>query len=339
MTTSTHLPLCIYCGTARPADETRCPHCGRPWIDVRVGDRAEQSVLAMAGVAVVAGRTVATASPPPAPRPAAGVPGGGEQPIGDPDPNSDPSRRFVWFIPALIAGIAVIVIGLFGFGLLDGEGATTVAQATTLPPATTAPVTVPPAPSTTVAAATTTSTAPATTTTVPGPGMIAPVGDPIPLSSLTLKAGGIGPIAFEEPATDAIGRLVSSIGKPTETGVTDEDLGLCAGDDGRFVRWDGLTAVVSGTLEDGTFVGYRYDDVSVPTMQLDLSTPSDLRVGDSVARLNEIYSSYQIDYISTAGTDMFRLSGGDGLLLWGPVTSVEDSGRVEGIYAPDVCSG
>src|SRR5665811_848058 len=116
-------------------------------------------------------------SPPPAPRPAAGVPGGGEQPIGDPDPNSDPSRRFVWFIPALIAGIAVIVIGLFGFGLLDGEGATTVAQATTLPPATT------------------TSTAPATTTTVPGPGMIAPVGDPIPLSSLTLKAGGIGPIA------------------------------------------------------------------------------------------------------------------------------------------------
>ena len=35
---------------------------------------------------------------------------------------------------------------------------------------------------------------------------------------------------------------------------------------------------------------------------------------------------------------LFRLSQADDLLLWGPVSSIEDSGRVEGIYAPDACS-
>lgn len=242
----------------------------------------------------------------------------------------------MWLIPAIIAGVAVIVVGLFAFGLLDGPVDTTAAQNTTIPTVTSAPVTTTQAPTTTTVAQTTTSTT-VTPTTIPAPGMIDPVSDPIPLSALTLNSGGIGPIAFDDPAEEAIGRLVSSIGEPSETGSADENLGLCAGDDGRFVRWDGLTAVVSGTLADGTFVAYRYDAISVPTMQLDLSTPSGLRVGDSVKTLNEIYKSYQIDYVSAAGTNMFRLSDGDGLLLWGPVTSREDSGRVEGIYAPEVC--
>ncbi|MEA2010976.1 MAG: hypothetical protein U9N78_09755, partial [Actinomycetota bacterium] len=60
--------------------------------------------------------------------------------------------------------------------------------------------------------------------------------------------------------------------------------------------------------------------------------------GDPVSSLNQIYSSYQIDYVSSDGTSLFRLSDADGLLLWGPVSSIEDSGRVEGIYAPDACS-
>ena len=73
-------------------------------------------------------------------------------------------------------------------------------------------------------------------------------------------------------------------------------------------------------------------------MHLDLATPSGLRVGDPVSVLNRVYAPYQIDYVSSDGTDLFRLSDADGLLLWGPVSSIEDSGRVEGIYAPDVCS-
>jgi len=288
----------------------------------------------MAGVAARTGGTVASAVSSPPPQSSDGL-GGNESATDDPDP----SRRFVWLIPALIAGIAVIVIALFAFGLLDGNGEPTAVPTTTLPSPSTVPVTAPPTPSTTlVEEAVDTTTTTVTTTTIPAPEAIAPVGNPVSLSSLTLKAGGIGPISFGDPAPEAIGRLVSSIGEPSETGAAGESLGLCTGDDGRFVRWDGLTAVVSGSLSDGTFVGYRYDGIPVPTMQLDLSTPSGLRIGDSVARLNEIYTSYQIDYLSAAGTDLFRLSDTDGLLLWGPVTSVEDSGRVEGVYAPDTCS-
>ncbi len=158
------------------------------------------------------------------------------------------------------------------------------------------------------------------------------------MSSLTLKAGGIGPVAFGEPASDAIGRLVASLGRPEETGMADETLGLCPGAEGRFVRWAGLTTVVSGTLEDGTFVGYRYIEEAVPIMHLDFATPSGLRLGDPVSALNEIYSSYRVDYVSDGGSALFQLSDADGLLLWGPVSSIEDSGRVEGIHSPDACT-
>jgi hypothetical protein len=291
----------------------------------------------MAGVAAVGGpATVETpvVSPPP---PTVTAPDESIPPPTDRSPLDDPTGRFKWLIPALIAAVAAVVIALFAFGILDGTDDTTAAPATTIPaaPATTAvPTTVPPAPATT-AASTTTST---TTTTIPETSSFEAVGAAIPVSSLTLTANGIGPIAFEDAASDVIGRLVASLGEPEETGAAGEDMGLCANDDGRFVRWAGLTVVISGTIADGTFSGYRYEDEAIPTMHLDLATPSGLRVGDPISTLNQIYASYQIDYLSSAGTDTFRLSDADGLLLWGPVSSAEDSGRVEGIFAPDACS-
>lgn len=341
MSTSTHLPLCVYCGTARPADQTRCPQCGRPWIDVRVGAQTEDRVPVMAGAAVVAAvgaeATVETpaVSPPPPPPPMPASENSDVPPTNE-ERHGDPGGRFKWLIPAIIAGIAVVVIALFAFGALDGTDDTTAVPATTLPPVptTAVPTTVPPAPVTTVAP-TTTST---TTTTIPESSSFEPAGAAISASSLTLTANGIGPIAFDDAASEAIGRLVASLGKPEEIGVAGEEMGLCAGDDGRFVRWAGLTVVVAGTFADGTFTGYRYGTEAVPTMHLDLATPSGLRIGDPVSTLNQIYSSYQIDYVSSDGTNLFRLSDADGLLLWGPVSSIEDSGRVDGIYAPDTCS-
>jgi len=335
MADSTHLPLCIYCGTPRPADEPRCPHCGRPWIDVRVGSSGESAAPVAAATAAGASATV------PRPNPSAPAASVTEEPDGDEDTpeSTDDGRginRLVWLIPVLVAVAAVAVFALFHFGILGSGSATVAAPASTTAPTTVAPTTTTPA-STTTSAAPTTTTSTVPPTTIPGPGDIAPIGDPIPLPSLTLRSGGLGPIDFGAPSQDAVGRLVSSIGVPSETGAADEDLGLCSGDDGRFVRWDGLTAIISGTLADGTFVGYRYDQVTTPTMQLDLATPSGLRVGDTVARLNEIYAAYQIDYLSTAGTDVFRLSDNGGLLLWGPVSSPEPTGVVEGIYAPNAC--
>jgi len=297
----------------------------------------------MAGVAAVVavgGEATAetpVASPPPSPPPAAtptsenaGVP------PADDDPHDNPEGRFKWLIPALIAGIVVVVIALFAFGALDGTDDTIAAPTTTLPPVPTTAVatTVAPAPVTTVAP-TTTST---TTTTIPETSSFEALGKAIPASSLTLTANGIGPIAFEDSASEAIGRLVASLGRPEEIGVAGEEMGLCPGNDGRFVRWAGLTVLVNGTFADGTFSGYRYGAEAVPRMHLDLATPSGLRIGDPVSTLNQIYSSYQIDYVSSDGASLFRLSDDDGLLLWGPVSSIEDSGRVEGIYAPDACS-
>lgn len=249
-------------------------------------------------------------------------------------PAVDPSQRFVWLIPALVAAAAVIVIGLFGFGFLDDD---TEPAAAPDPVPTSVPTT---APETTTTEATTTTTAPSTTTTsttIAAPASIPAVGDALSMSSLTLKAGGIGPLVIGDAAADTIGRLVASLGRPVEVGVADESLGLCPGQEGRFIRWAGLTAIVSGTIDDGVFAGYRYEDQAVPTMHLDLATPSGVRIGDSVSTLNEVYAAYKIDYVSESGSDLFRLSDVDGLLLWGPVSSIEDTGRVEGIYSPDSC--
>lgn len=361
MSTSTHLPLCVYCGTARPADQTRCPQCGRPWIDVRVGgtteanDRSRIPVMAGAAASATAvgvdkaatdGLPVpetqvlddadespddATPLPPETETDAGDVP----PPFATDDDSGDgSSQRFVWVIPALIAAAAVVVVALFGFGLLDDSEPVATPAPTTLPaPTTTVPATTTQAPTTTAAPTTTT-----TTTTIPAPASIPPVGDAVSMSALTLRTAGIGPILLGEPAADTIGQLVASLGRPEEIGIAGEELGLCAGEPGRFVRWAGLTAVVSGTLEDGTFAGYRYMDQAVPTMHLDFSTPSGLRVGDSVASLNETYSAYQVDYVTDGGTSVFRLSDADGLLLWGPLSSAELTGRVEGIHSPDACT-
>ena len=361
MSTSTHLPLCVYCGTARPADQTRCPQCGRPWIDVRVGGITEANdrsrIPAMAGAAASATAVgvdkTATDSAPVAetqaidvaddspddatPPPAETKTDSGDvpPPFATDDGSGDgSSQRFVWLIPALIAAAAVVVVALFAFGLLDNSEPVATPAPTTLPaPTTTVPATTTQAPTTTAAPTTTT-----TTTTIPAPASIPPVGDAVSMASLTLRTAGIGPILLGEPAADTIGRLVASLGRPEEIGVAGEELGLCAGEQGRFVRWAGLTAVVSGTLEDGTFAGYRYMDQAVPTMHLDFSTPSGLRVGDSVASLNETYAAYQVDYVTDGGATTFRLSDADGLLLWGPLSSAEPTGRVEGIHSPDACT-
>ena len=120
-------------------------------------------------------------------------------------------------------------------------------------------------------------------------------------SRLTLKAGGIGPIETGTPANEALGRLVASLGIPEEVGVAGTDHGLCEGDDGRYARWAQLTVIVLGTVADGTFVGYRYQEPTVPTSLINLATPSGIRLGDDIAALNETYASFTITYETVAG--------------------------------------
>jgi hypothetical protein len=255
------------------------------------------------------------------------------------DHAAPPPVTFRSAIPIVLGLSVAAVVAMFGFGLLDGDPPDSQADvvatpSTTLPPTTAdrTPVTATPTPTTTTPPPTT-----APTTTIPAPANLGVSGDPVPISRLTLKADGIGPIEVGTPATEAIGRLVASLGTPEVIGIAGEEYGLCAGEDGRVIRWAELNAIVSGTIVGGSFVGYRYEEQAVPTGTIDLATPSGIRLGDDIATLNEIYARYSISYETAGGESTFRLSQDEELLLWGPVSSTEDNGRIEGIYSPPSC--
>lgn len=252
------------------------------------------------------------------------------------DPAATPPVTFRRAIPIVLGLSALAVVAMFGFGLLDEEPSSSpdeIAAPPTTLPATTIPETA-------VTAAPTTTTPPPTTvptTTIPAPSDVAIFGDPVLVTRLTLKADGIGPIEVGTPASEAIGRLVASLGAPEEIAAAGEDHGLCAGEDGRVIRWAELNAIVSGTLTDGSFVGYRYQEPAVPTGTIDLATPSGIHLGDDIATLNEVYARYSISYETTGDASTFSLAQDGELLLWGPVSSTEESGRIEGIYSPPSC--
>lgn len=330
VTTSAQLPQCVYCGTQRPADRSDCPECGRPWIDVRVGSLAESEAKVLVGAAI-------TSELPPAPAPPTDTPETPETELTidlDDEAGDEPGGDWRWAIPAVLAASAALVIAMFGFGLLDGDDPGTAAPAST---ATTPSTTATP----TTAVATTTAPPPSTTTapttTMPTTGSLAASGDPVPVPRLELHADGVGPIAIGTPAPEAIGRLVASLGEPEDIAAAGPGFGLCEGDTGRRVRWAGLTAIVRGTLQNGTFVAYRYQEPDVPVSHLDLATPSGIRLGDTLETLNETYASYDISYETTAAGSTFTLSDGDELLLWGPVSNTEPGGQVEGIFSPPPC--
>lgn len=343
MSTSAQLPLCVYCGTERPADRSQCPQCGRPWIDVRVGSLAESKAQVLVGAAATTETPNVSASP------IAEDPSGPDVTVDldavDTDSEQDPDTpSFRWAIPLVLGFSAVTVVTMFALGLLEGDqskadGQTVAATPATAPTtaaaptSTTPPTTAPPLTSTIP----TTTEPPVPTTSVPEPAELAAVGDSVPVSRLRLHSGGVGPIEIGTPAPVAIGVLVASLGTPEEVAIAGVEHGLCADEEGRLVRWAELTAVVSGTIADGTFVGYRYQEPAVPTRQLDLATPSGIRLGDAIATLNEVYASYAITYESIGEASTFSLFDGDELLLWGPVSSAVDTGRVEGIFSPPSC--
>lgn len=340
MSTSAQLPLCVYCGTPRPADRSECPKCARPWIDVRVGRLEKEKAPALVGAAA----TSETPGLPDAPVAAAAEAALGPERDLTVDLTEDVEettsrvtlRRA---IPIVLGLSAVAVVAMFAVGLLD-EPSAPAGEGTTAPETTAAPVTTT-APTTTVTTPPTTTAPPPSstvpTTTIPDPAAVGVWGEPVALSRLALRADAVGPIAFGTPSSEAIGRLVASLGTPEEIGVAGVEHGLCADEDGRFVRWAELVAIVSGTLADGTFVGYRFQAPDVPTSHLDLATPSGIHLGDDLATLTETYARYSISYETVEGASTFQLTDDGTLLLWGPISSTEESGRIEGIYSPLPC--
>ena len=240
---------------------------------------------------------------------------------------------------ALVVALIVVYITFF-FGPSDGtDEGSQATTATTAEPltVTTAAVTTTVAPATTEAP---TTTAPPTTTTstlVPQPNALLPAGDAISVPGLRLRAGGVGPLDFGAPASEVIGRLVASLGPAEETGIAGEDLSLCPSETGIYVRWGELTMIFLGDVSSGSLAGYRLQEPLVPASHIDIATFSGIRLGDTVSDLEATYAQYTLDFDVIGGETFFMLTDGAELLLWGPLSSTEPSGRISGIYSPPIC--
>ena len=242
-------------------------------------------------------------------------------------PPEKPRSRAVWLIPLLLF-VAAAAVWILVF--LDDNGSSDSPSAAS----TTTSSSTPSEPTTTTAPDATTTTAGETTTTIPYPPPASweAVGDPIASDDLTLKAAGIGPLDFGLTVEEAAGRLTASLGEAEAAGVD----GLCPPDESYFLQWGELKAIFDGFEPGSLFVSYRYEDVGSDT-ELGLATLSGLELGDTVAELKQIYSAFTITFEVIDGQDHFRLLDGGELLLWGPVTSTSDAGRVAGIYSPSPC--
>lgn len=171
-------------------------------------------------------------------------------------------------------------------------------------------------------------------------------GEPVAISDLTLAVDGMGPIKLGTSAPRSVGRLVASLGEPEEDSgavVSTGAFGSCEGDTERIVRWGPLVVVVI-VDEDRTQTlgGYRlsltYGGFSAATAEME--TLSGLKLGDSVAQLQRTYEGFEIELKSHPELEnIFELRSGNtgNLLLWGPISSPDDSGFIRGIFSPDAC--
>ncbi len=331
--TSSNLPECVHCGTRRPADETLCPNCANPWIDVIVSDvtPSESTAPAAASVAVPAtNQGAATVTRPQA----RDIHDTGEFDFDDwtlpPEPTSSKAK---WLIPFVLL-VAVVALWILVFVNRGGTGSNdpiAVAETTTTEAKTTTTTT---QQSTTSLPPTSTTSTTTTTVVYPLANEWETVGDPIPATELGLKASGIGPITFGSPIGETAGALVAALGEADIAGLDSE---LCASGEWYWIEWGDFRAIFDGHADDATFIAYRYEAAGPDTPDPELETLSGIRLGDTVEALQSTYGSYTVSFEVIEGKDHFRLLDGGELLLWGPVTSTEAQGTVEGIYSPDPC--
>ncbi len=246
-------------------------------------------------------------------------------------------------LTGLILGLLLVALSVAVFQLFGSEDSGGTAAGTT----------------TTTAGGDTTTTVPdtdtttTTSTTVPSTDPYPAVEPPIPAADLKMRTDGLGvmdndikDIVFGTEDDLAIGRLVASFGNPTEdTGwqTSTDQWGVCAGDLERVLKFETFAAIVTKSGGQEVFNGYR-NDINFGLIEeapAAIETLSGLKIGDTVADLNSIYESQVVTFGSDAklGSTYTVSSAASGtVLLWGPVQGQDDSDRIIGIYAPDVCS-
>lgn len=250
-------------------------------------------------------------------------------------------------LTGLIVGLLLVVLSIAAFQLIgsdDGDPTTGPTVTTSQAPGTT---------SGQAGGGTTTTADPGDTTTSVPPnsaGIDLPefveAGNPVDIADLTLAVDSLGPIQLGTSAPRSVGRLIASLGEPDEDSgavISTGAYGSCEGDIERIVRWGPLVVVVIVDADrTQTLGGYRldlsYGGFNSPTA--DLQTLSGLQLGNSVAQLERIYDGFDIQYLAHPDLEnIFELRSANtgNLLLWGPISSPDDSGFVRGIYSPDAC--
>jgi hypothetical protein len=233
-------------------------------------------------------------------------------------------RRTAWLVPAGIAVAILAAVAFLVFGGGTAPSTTTVAELTT---------TVAPASTTSTSVTTTTRATTTTAIAFPLPGDWPPTGEPIDIADLTLKQSAIGPIDIGTPIDDVAGVLTASLGEATASGID----GLCPPDESYWLQFGQFTAIFDGYESSSVFVSYRYDEPQGTDPELGLKTLSGIAIGDTVEDLINTYTQFTISFEIIDSKDHFRLSDGGDLLLWGPVSSVDPTGLIEGIYSPTPC--
>jgi hypothetical protein len=264
-----------------------------------------------------------------------------------PPPPDDRRPRPWGLLIGVVAGLVVIFF-LFKVALGGNEdqsasqSTTTVATestaGTTSSTSTTSPPTTTTTAATTTTATTTTTTTSTTTTTTTTLPQIEAVGDPVPISDLTLGAFALGPFSFDA-STSYLGRLVASLGQPDSRREVGTDMGLCEGDTGVAYAWGGLTAIFRVDNDAEILVGYRLISTGGDEPTQHITTKSGLALGHTIEKLNAIYLQSGVAFANIDGKPHFILlrSTDNATLLWGPVSSTDSTGIVEGIYSPRPC--
>jgi len=188
-----------------------------------------------------------------------------------------------------------------------------------------------------------------TTTTAAAPIDFEPyqaIGQPLPLSDLTLQTSGLGVVALGSDAAESMGKLVATLGEPTsDTGpiVSIGEYGACEEELVRIVKFGALAAIIVVDTDGAeTFAGYRLDltyEDAATSVAVDMETLSGLKLGHNVGDLRRIYESFDVDIVNDSDFGrVFELRGNSGnLLLWGPVSDSGDEGTdtIIGIYSVD----
>lgn len=217
----------------------------------------------------------------------------------------------------------------------DTTPSTPATTSTTAPPSVPVQGTAPPAP-------TTAPPPPTTEPPVPEP-TIAAVGDPVPISELRLSVLGIGPLEFGDPADVVLGVLASSLGQPDfDSGpIEGGDLGTCEQGSFRVVRWGALEIVTRVGETEETFDAFKIDlrGVDDPGPSAELPTLSGFVAGRTIEEFETVYvPGFRVAYLTDVEEGLvYELSSAQGLLLWGPITSSDPTGVVQGIFSFGAC--